>query len=174
MSSVCRLRVRRWLQFALLLVAVAGLPAFADPQGSIASLSYRLQPVLAHGTLEALDMRMAFDMPPSGVIRIKPPQGIGQDAPSRKVTVTGVHAGTLDTAPDGTWAVHAGAGKHVVLDYRIALSADAASPGGSGYQDVLMGRTGSRVWAKTCSRIPAATRRPSCDSNGKVRRHGRS
>jgi hypothetical protein len=135
--SACHYRIH-WLSMLLLMVVVVP-SAFANPKELVTSLSYRLQPVLVHGKLEALDMRMAFDASSSDVVRIKPPQGIGQDSPSRKVTVIGMHAGTLDTAPDGAWTVHASAGKRVAIGYRITSSGDATLPGSNGYQDVLMG-----------------------------------
>jgi predicted metalloprotease with PDZ domain len=95
--------------------------------------------VLLHDRLQALDVRMTFDAPAAGVVRVKPPQGIGQQAPSRKVTVTGVHSAKLTTLPDGDWSVRAKAGAHVQIDYRIAPAASSLSVASSGYTDVLMG-----------------------------------
>ncbi|WP_158883812.1 hypothetical protein [Rhodanobacter sp. L36] len=139
MSSVLRLYVRRLLRSALLLMAVIVPAAFAAPQDSITSLSYQLQPALVDGKLEALDMRMAFDMPASGLARIRPPQGIGQETPSRKVMATAVHAGTLASTSDGIWTLHAAAGSRVEILYRLTPATDATLVGGSGYQDILMG-----------------------------------
>lgn len=112
----------------------------ARDQQSVPDLSYRLTPVLVDHRLEALDVHMSFGLPPSAVVKIRPPQGIGQNEPSRKVVIVAVRSGRIVTTSRRWWIFHASRGQqHGEIDYRINPGTDADSVGGAGYKDVLMG-----------------------------------
>lgn len=111
----------------------------SGPQG-LTDLSYQLTPVLVDRRLKALHVRMNFALPPSGVVKIKPPQGIGQNEPSGKVVIEAILFGRVALTREKLWLVHANPGQHhVEIDYRIYPAADADSVSGAGYKDVLMG-----------------------------------
>ena len=133
----------RALAVLLLMTLPWGCAEASQPtwsQQGLTDLSYQLTPVLVDRRLKALDVHMDVAVPPSGVVKIKPPQGIGQDEPSDKVIIDTVRFGRITVTSKKWWLVRANRGQHrVQIDYRINPATGADSVGGAGYKDVLMG-----------------------------------
>lgn len=135
----------------------------SGPQG-LTDLSYQLTPVLVDRRLKALHVRMNFALPPSGVVKIKPPQGIGQNEPSGKVAIEAVLFGRVALTREKLWLVHANPGQHhVEIDYRVYPATDADSVSGAGYKDVLMGNDWFQALGENLFAAPMALYGPSCN-----------